>query len=102
MLPLGETVVPQTGGIEAMGGLSKRGTTMMHVLGPVPWYLNLPHQQGPAAPLQHPGHSEGEHEEEVIPHSGGTCPSSSYCTVALSISSVGRQHREAGACKVWS
>lgn len=72
---------------------------MMHTPGPVTLVPQLPIPAGPSCPssIQSMG------RVRMFSLSCGACPSSGYCRVALtSINSVGSQHLEAGAWKVWS
>lgn len=67
---------------------------MMHVPGPDTLVPQLPIPAGPSRPSS---------IQSVFSLSCGACPSGGYCRVALtSINSVGSQHLEAGAWKVWS
>ena len=94
---------PPTDEREAMGSLSKREDPPRHrSRAQSPWLPRCPHQTGPSGPLSLKGMGEQQSKEEDA-LLRWSCPSSGYCTVALtSINSLSRLHLEAGALKVWS
>lgn len=89
---------------EAMGSLSKReDPPRRRSRTQSPWSPRCPPQTGPSGPLSLKGMGEQQPKEEDAVLLWWRCPSSGYCTVALtSINSPSLLHLEAGALKVWS
>lgn len=76
---------------------------MTHVLGPVTLGPQLSIPAGPSCPFSIQSMARVSTRKKLFSLSCGACPSSGYCRVALmSMNSVGSQHFEAGAWKVWS